>query len=130
MDLNDYEPFACQSAKCRGERIRHELDDIYYYKLSDAPKICPKCGDESIQRLARVCLVYGAKSGKFEASERGKQQWHVTHWTYYCGRSNDEHDKHNICQHTASPVAATCPECLAKWSQTLELVDNLLRARS
>lgn len=130
MDLNDYEPFICDSVQCRDESPQRSLLNTYYYKLSEVPKTCPKCGQETLSRLARICLVWGSKKGRFKASARGQFQWRVTGWTYYCGRSNDLHSRHNICQHTALPSAATCPECIAKYNETLELANNLLRVRS
>ena len=130
MDLNDYEPYCCESAKCREESTRITLLNTYYYKPSEVPKTCPKCGQETLARLARICLVYGTKKGKFKASEKAQIQSRVTHWTYYCGRSNDLHNKHHICQHTLAPSAATCPECISKYNQMLELANNLLRVRS
>ena len=129
MDLNDYQPYQCVSDQCRGERFQSNIDSTQYYKPSSVPECCPLCGKETLVKLQRICLVFAEKNGKFAASQRGREQHKTRGWTYYCGRSNDEHSKHNIVQHTCVPEAANCPECLAKYNQTLELAGSLLRVR-
>lgn len=130
MDLNLLEPYTCVSQTCKKDSTRVDITNTLYYEPSKAPKNCPMCGEETIIPLQRICLVAGGSEGKFKASEKGQMQWKVKKWTYYCGRSNDEHNKEKTIQHTCIPEAATCPECLSQFNKTLVLLDNLLKVRS
>lgn len=129
MDLNDFHPYGCVSDICQKEVNRFSIDNTQYYQEGKVPEVCPFCQQETLIKLVRVCLVYGEKKGKFKASEKGKIQNRVEMWTYFCGRSNDEHNRNHIVKHTCVPSVANCPECLAKYKQNLELAGSLLRVK-
>lgn len=132
MDLNDLEPYYCQS--CRSERssLKIDLTNTLYYKPNEVPSACPVCGHDSIVKLERICLVKADNEvGVFRASEKAREQNHgrVKRWSYWCERSCDEHSKTNIPKHTVVPEASNCPACIAAYNSALELAGNLFRVK-
>lgn len=130
-DLNDLQPYGCTSRECMKKQGEYTIKNTLYYKESDAPKTCPHCGQETMTKLRKICLIKKVeRAGRIKASKWAKQYRKAKMYTYFCERSQDEHNaKDYIPVHTTIPACSNCPACLSEYNKMLEFSDSYLRVR-